>query len=89
MDGSHLVPQAMDMARLPPWQTIALGNLADAGIDPTTELAWSTDKAGAKEVDWMSFIAGPSLAILKGWLDNCQRRELHPLCTHDEQVRHC
>jgi len=53
-----------------PWQTIALGNMADAGVDPEIgQLAWSTDKAGANEVEWMSFIAGPSIAILKGYLD--------------------
>jgi peptide/nickel transport system substrate-binding protein len=52
-----------------PWQIIALGNMADASTDPATELAWSTDKAGAKSVEWLSLIAGPSLDILKGWLD--------------------
>jgi len=57
-----------------PWTTLAVGNLADASTDPTTELAWSTDKASAKStggatVEWMNFVAGPSLDILKGWLD--------------------
>jgi peptide/nickel transport system substrate-binding protein len=52
-----------------PWQILALGNLADASTDPATELAWTTDKAGAKSVEWLSLIAGPSLDILKGWLD--------------------
>ncbi len=51
-----------------PWETMALGYLADSSTDPKTELAFSTDKAGAKSVEWMSFIAGPSLDILKGWL---------------------
>jgi len=52
-----------------PWQVIALGNMADGSTDPATALAWSTDKAGAKSVEWLSLIAGPSLSILKGWLD--------------------
>jgi peptide/nickel transport system substrate-binding protein len=61
-----------------PWQTLALGNLADASTDPATELAWSTDKAGAKSVEWMSFIAGPSIAILKGWLDTASGENYIP-----------
>jgi peptide/nickel transport system substrate-binding protein len=51
-----------------PWDTMALGYLADSSTDPKTELAFSTSKADLKKVDWMSFIAGPSLDILKGWL---------------------
>lgn len=41
---------------------------AEASTDPKTELAFSTAKATAKNVEWMSFVAGPSLDILKGWL---------------------
>jgi peptide/nickel transport system substrate-binding protein len=37
--------------------------------DKKGELAFSTDKAGAAGIEWMSFIAGPSLAILKADLD--------------------
>ncbi len=48
-----------------PWHTVALGAIADA----KGELAFSTDKAGAKSIEWMSFIAGPSLPILKADLD--------------------
>ena len=61
-----------------PWQVIALGNLADASTDPATELAWSTDKAGAKSVEWLSLIAGPSLSILKGWLDTATSENYIP-----------
>ena len=58
----------------PPWQAFALGNLADASTDPEIgQLAWSTDKATKNEVEWTSFIAGPSLDILKGYLDNSRR----------------
>lgn len=48
-----------------PWHTIAVGALAEEN----KELAFGTNKAGVLEVDWMSFIAGPSLEILKKYLD--------------------
>jgi peptide/nickel transport system substrate-binding protein len=47
------------------WHNMAVGVTADA----KGELAFSTDKAGAKGIEWMSLIAGPSLEILKGDLD--------------------
>jgi peptide/nickel transport system substrate-binding protein len=46
------------------WHNIALGMLADEAHD----LAFSKTKATALTVDWMSFIAGPSQAILSGYL---------------------
>ena len=48
-----------------PWQGIAIGNMADGA----GELAWSTGKADLKEIEWMSFIGGPSLEILSKYLD--------------------
>jgi peptide/nickel transport system substrate-binding protein len=48
-----------------PWHTIAMGALAEEN----QELAFSTNKAGTLEVDWMNFISGPSLEILKKYLD--------------------
>jgi peptide/nickel transport system substrate-binding protein len=63
----------------PPWEELALGNLADAGVDPEIgQLAWSTDKATANKVEWLSFIAGPSLDILKGYLDKATTENLIP-----------
>jgi peptide/nickel transport system substrate-binding protein len=47
------------------WHTLALGILAESN----KELAFSTDKAGALKVEWTSFISGPSLEILKKYLD--------------------
>ncbi len=47
------------------WHTMALGYQATSA----GELAWSTDKAEADGVEWMSFVAGPSLEILKRYLD--------------------
>lgn len=48
-----------------PWHLMAIGNLADAA----GELAYSADKADAAQIEWMSFIGGPSLEILKAKLD--------------------
>lgn len=63
----------------PPWEAFALGNLADAGVDPEIgQLAWSTDKATANKVEWLSFIAGPSLEILKGYVDKAKAENYIP-----------
>ncbi|MDE0431221.1 MAG: ABC transporter substrate-binding protein [Caldilineaceae bacterium] len=48
-----------------PWSTVTVGALAEAA----GELAYSSDKAAASEVEWTSFIAGPSLEILAAHLD--------------------
>jgi len=47
------------------WHNIGIGVRAE--ISGT--LAFSADKADAKGIEWMSYIAGPSLEILKGVLD--------------------
>lgn len=57
-----------------PWHTIAIGNLADAA----GELAYSADKADAAEIEWMSFIGGPSLEILKAKLDQAAAESYIP-----------
>jgi hypothetical protein len=57
-----------------PWHTIALGNMAE-----TDKLAtFSTDKADAlkatnEKIEWLSYIAGPSLDILKTELDKATK----------------
>lgn len=48
-----------------PWHALALGIQAEAD----NKLAFSADKAQANSVEWTSFIGGPSLEILKGYLD--------------------
>jgi peptide/nickel transport system substrate-binding protein len=48
-----------------PWESIAVGNIAVAN----KELAWGTGEADRNKVEWMSFIGGPSLAILAKDLD--------------------
>ena len=47
------------------WDSVAVGNLAEAA----GELAYSTDKATAAKVEWTSYVGGPSLEILKKYLD--------------------
>jgi peptide/nickel transport system substrate-binding protein len=47
------------------WHNIAVSNLAEA--DET--LAYTTAKADELGVEWMNFIAGPSLEVLAGYLD--------------------
>jgi peptide/nickel transport system substrate-binding protein len=44
---------------------IALGNLAEAN----SELAWTNAKADTLEIEWMSFVGGPSLEVIGKYLD--------------------
>ncbi|MEZ4730670.1 MAG: ABC transporter substrate-binding protein [Caldilineaceae bacterium] len=46
------------------WHTLGLGILAES----EQELAFSADKADALQVEWMNYIAGPSLEILQNHL---------------------
>ena len=48
-----------------PWHTLAVGYKAEE----SKELAFSSDKADALEVEWMSYISGPSMEVLKKYLD--------------------
>ncbi len=48
-----------------PWHVIAVANLAEMN----GELAYSADKADNRQIEWMSFIGGPSLDILSGYLN--------------------
>jgi peptide/nickel transport system substrate-binding protein len=61
-----------------PWHTMVLGLTADASKDKKTRLAFSADKSTAEEIEWMSFISGPSLEILKGHLDELQAANTIP-----------
>jgi len=56
------------------WHTLAVSNLAEA----SGELAYSADKADTLEVEWMSFIGGPSLEIPKTYLDQAAAETLIP-----------
>lgn len=57
-----------------PWHSIAVGYLAEAN----KELAFSSAKAKALEVEWMSFVAGPSLEVLKKYLDQAAAEKFIP-----------
>jgi peptide/nickel transport system substrate-binding protein len=46
--------------------------------DAAAEAAFSADKAEVNEVEWMSYIAGPSLEILKAQLDAAQEEGFLP-----------
>jgi peptide/nickel transport system substrate-binding protein len=46
------------------WHNMAVGILSEQN----GELAFTADKADAQEIEWMSFIAGPSLPILENYL---------------------
>lgn len=50
------------------WHNMALGLLAEAN----QELAFSSSKAQELEVEWMSYIGGPSLEILQRYLNQAQ-----------------
>jgi peptide/nickel transport system substrate-binding protein len=56
------------------WHSIALGILAESN----KELAFSTDKAGALSVEWTNFVSGPSLEILKKYLDQAKSENYIP-----------
>jgi peptide/nickel transport system substrate-binding protein len=57
-----------------PWDTLGLGVLAETN----KELAFSTDKAGNLKIEWLSFISGPSLDILKKYLDQATSQSYIP-----------
>jgi peptide/nickel transport system substrate-binding protein len=56
------------------WHSLALGILAESN----KELAFSTDKAGNLSVEWTNFVSGPSLEILKKYLDQAKSENYIP-----------
>ena len=48
-----------------PWHVITIGKLAERD----RALVWSTGKASQLMVEWMDYTKGPSLPILRGYLD--------------------
>ena len=57
-----------------PWPSLALGVLAERN----RELAFSSSKADQLEVEWMSYIAGPSMPILERYNDQAQQEGFIP-----------
>ncbi|MEZ4869578.1 MAG: ABC transporter substrate-binding protein [Caldilineaceae bacterium] len=56
------------------WHTLGLGIMAESN----KELAFSSDKADALEIEWMNYIAGPSLEILSKHLDEAATEDYIP-----------
>lgn len=56
------------------WHTVATGWLAEAN----GELAFSADKAESLKVEWASYVAGPSIPILKKYLDEAISQKFIP-----------
>jgi len=73
------------------WHTLGMGLLAESA----QELAFSSDKADALEIEWMNYIAGPSLEVLAGHLADAQADAYIPyaatlgayISTEDAQAR--
>ena len=63
------------------WHTLAIASLAEAN----DELAFSADKADAKEIEWTSFIGGPSLEIMAKYLDQAEGESYIPYAPTLEQ----
>lgn len=57
-----------------PWHTLALGLKAEAA----GEVAFSSSKAGKLEAEWMSYIAGPSIAVLGKHLEQIKAESFVP-----------
>lgn len=57
-----------------PWHALAIGIRAEE----EGKLAFSADKAEATKVEWMNYIGGPSLGILKEMLDKSQKDNYLP-----------
>ncbi len=61
-----------------PWQTLGLGYLANASQDKASQLAFSNPQATLKEVEWLSYVSGPSLDILNGWMTKAAQENYIP-----------
>jgi len=57
-----------------PWHVITIGKLAEDDL----ALAWSSSKAARLSVEWMDYTKGPSLAILRGYLDDANAENYIP-----------
>lgn len=74
LDGENSVTDARAAYPRGPWHSLVPGLRAEA--DAT--LAFSAEKAAANEVEWASFVSGPSLVILKAELDTAQAERFIP-----------
>jgi peptide/nickel transport system substrate-binding protein len=56
------------------WHTLALGMMAEEAGD----LAFSSNKADANRIDWLSMVSGPSLDVLKRHLGRARDKDYLP-----------
>jgi len=56
------------------WQVLAISNLAEAA----GEIAYSADKADVEQIEQMSWVGGPSLEVLKKYLDQAKAESYVP-----------
>jgi peptide/nickel transport system substrate-binding protein len=59
---------------LTPWHSVAIGILAER----QGELSFSSSKADRQRIDWMNYVAGPSLAILARHLASARAESFVP-----------
>ncbi|MCC6029464.1 MAG: ABC transporter substrate-binding protein [Candidatus Korarchaeum sp.] len=71
---AELIASAYTIWPSMPWHSYFIGVLAEEN----KELAFGADKANALNVEWMNYIAGPSLEILKKYLDKAYNEGLIP-----------
>ncbi len=57
-----------------PWHVITIGKMAETD----NALVWSTGKASELEVEWMDYTKGPSLPILRDYLDEATANNYIP-----------
>jgi peptide/nickel transport system substrate-binding protein len=57
-----------------PWHTLALGYQAESN----KELTYGTAKATTLKVEWMNYIAGPSLKVFEKYLNDAQTKPIIP-----------
>ncbi len=57
-----------------PWHTIALGIQAETN----KEIAFGTNKATKLKVEWMNYLAGPTLPVLQKYLDQSSSKPFIP-----------
>lgn len=78
LDAEHSLttwwPQYGTYEEFAPWHTVTLGVLAETD----KELAFAGSRAEELGVEWMDYMKGPSLDILKAHLDECVATEYIP-----------
>ena len=74
--------RAADFYTNAPWHELALGVLAERN----RELAFSASKADRLKVQWLSYISGPSLAVLDRQLAAALKEGIYPLPQYTRRI---